>query len=32
MALSVGVFVGEARSWIPEVVAKVKSLKVGPGN
>ncbi|MGY8623969.1 CoA-acylating methylmalonate-semialdehyde dehydrogenase [Chromobacterium violaceum] len=31
MALSVAVLVGEARQWIPELVAKAKGLKVGPG-
>ena len=32
MALSVAVFVGDSKEWIPELVEKVKSLKVGPGN
>ncbi|WP_287877017.1 CoA-acylating methylmalonate-semialdehyde dehydrogenase [Aquitalea sp.] len=31
MALSVAVLVGEARSWIPDLVAKAKSLRVGAG-
>ena len=31
MAISVAVLVGEAQGWIPELVAKAKSLKVGPG-
>lgn len=31
MANSVAVLVGEARSWIPEIVEKSKMLKVGPG-
>lgn len=31
MALSVIVLVGETKNWIPELVAKAKSLKVGPG-
>jgi len=31
MALSVAVLVGEARSWIPDMVAKAKSLRVGAG-
>jgi malonate-semialdehyde dehydrogenase (acetylating)/methylmalonate-semialdehyde dehydrogenase len=32
MAASTAVLVGEAQSWIPELVAKAKSLKVGAGN
>ncbi|CAG9322233.1 unnamed protein product [Blepharisma stoltei] len=32
MALSVIVLVGETKSWIPDLVAKSKTLKVGPGN
>ena len=32
MALSVIVLVGETQEWVPELVAKAKSLKVGPGN
>jgi len=32
MAISVGVFVGEAKKWIPEVAAALKELKVGPWN
>jgi malonate-semialdehyde dehydrogenase (acetylating)/methylmalonate-semialdehyde dehydrogenase len=32
MALSVAVFVGESRSWIPELAARAKALKVGPGD
>lgn len=31
MALSVAVLVGETKNWVPEIVAKAKSLKVGPG-
>lgn len=31
MALSVAVFVGESRKWIPELVEKARKLKVGPG-
>ncbi|WP_199154490.1 CoA-acylating methylmalonate-semialdehyde dehydrogenase [Chromobacterium sp. ASV23] len=31
MALSVAVLVGEAQQWIPELVAKAKGLKIGPG-
>ncbi len=31
MALSVAVLVGEAQAWIPELVEKARSLKVGPG-
>ncbi len=31
MALSVAVLVGEARNWIPDLVAKAKSLRVGAG-
>jgi len=32
MALSVAVFVGEARSWIPELKAKAAALKPSAGN
>jgi malonate-semialdehyde dehydrogenase (acetylating)/methylmalonate-semialdehyde dehydrogenase len=32
MALSVIVLVGESQEWVPELVAKAKTLKVGPGN
>jgi malonate-semialdehyde dehydrogenase (acetylating)/methylmalonate-semialdehyde dehydrogenase len=32
MAASTLVLVGEARQWIPELVAKAKTLKVGGGN
>jgi malonate-semialdehyde dehydrogenase (acetylating)/methylmalonate-semialdehyde dehydrogenase len=32
MAASTAVLVGEAQSWIPELVGKAKSLKVGAGN
>jgi malonate-semialdehyde dehydrogenase (acetylating)/methylmalonate-semialdehyde dehydrogenase len=32
MAASTAVLVGEAQSWIPELVAKAKTLKVGAGN
>nr|WP_294864961.1 CoA-acylating methylmalonate-semialdehyde dehydrogenase [uncultured Pseudogulbenkiania sp.] len=31
MAISVAVLVGEAQGWIPELVAKARALKVGPG-
>jgi len=31
MALSAAVFVGEAKNWIPEIVAKAKKLKVTQG-
>jgi len=31
MALSVCVWVGETKNWIPELVEKIKKLKVGPG-
>ena len=31
MATSVGVLVGEAKQWIPDIVAKAKSLKVNAG-
>ncbi|SCK29091.1 CoA-acylating methylmalonate-semialdehyde dehydrogenase [Vogesella sp. LIG4] len=31
MALSVAVLVGEAQQWIPELVTRAKSLRVGPG-
>src|SRR5690606_13196962 len=31
MAVSVGVLVGEARKWIPDIVAKAKTLKVSAG-
>ncbi len=31
MAVSVAVLVGEARQWVPYLVAKAKTLKVGPG-
>ena len=32
MALSVAVFVGESRKWVPELVAKSRKLRVGPGH
>lgn len=32
MAISVGVLVGEAAAWIPELVAKAQTLRVGPGH
>jgi malonate-semialdehyde dehydrogenase (acetylating) / methylmalonate-semialdehyde dehydrogenase len=32
MALSVAVFVGESRAWIPELVERAKKLGVGPGH
>ena len=31
MAVSVAVLVGEARSWLPEIVERAKKLKVGDG-
>ncbi|HMN81196.1 MAG TPA: CoA-acylating methylmalonate-semialdehyde dehydrogenase [Burkholderiaceae bacterium] len=31
MAVSVAVMVGEAQRWIPDLVAKARTLKVGPG-
>ncbi|OWW21376.1 CoA-acylating methylmalonate-semialdehyde dehydrogenase [Noviherbaspirillum denitrificans] len=31
MALPVAVLVGEARNWIPDLVAKARALRVGPG-
>jgi len=32
MALSMAVFVGEAKEWIPELVAKAKGLKIAAGD
>ncbi|WP_295464626.1 CoA-acylating methylmalonate-semialdehyde dehydrogenase [uncultured Pseudomonas sp.] len=32
MAVSVVVLVGEANNWVPDLVAKARSLKVGAGN
>ncbi len=32
MAVSVAVLVGEAKQWIPDIVAKAKTLKLAPGN
>lgn len=32
MALSVAVFVGKSREWIPELVEKISKLTPGPGN
>lgn len=32
MALSVAVFVGESRSWIPELAERARKLKVAPGH
>lgn len=32
MALSVAVFVGEARAWVPELAARAAKLRVGPGH
>eukprot|EP00331_Platyophrya_macrostoma_P010472 CAMPEP_0176415348 /NCGR_PEP_ID=MMETSP0127-20121128/5759_1 /TAXON_ID=938130 /ORGANISM="Platyophrya macrostoma, Strain WH" /LENGTH=508 /DNA_ID=CAMNT_0017795339 /DNA_START=137 /DNA_END=1663 /DNA_ORIENTATION=+ len=32
MALSTAVFVGDAKEWIPELVAKASGLRPGPGN
>jgi malonate-semialdehyde dehydrogenase (acetylating)/methylmalonate-semialdehyde dehydrogenase len=31
MAISVAVMVGDAKEWIPEIVAKSKTLTVGAG-
>ena len=31
MALSVAVLVGSSKEWIPELVQKTKTLRVGPG-
>lgn len=31
MALSTAVLVGEARKWLPDIVARAKELRVGPG-
>lgn len=31
MALSVAIFVGETKNWLPEIVEKAKKLKVGSG-
>lgn len=31
MALSVAVMVGETKNWVPELVEKVKKLKLGNG-
>ncbi len=31
MAVSVAVLVGEARNWVPELVEKAKTLKIGAG-
>ncbi|WP_271412148.1 CoA-acylating methylmalonate-semialdehyde dehydrogenase [Pseudomonas sp. Q1-7] len=31
MALSVAILVGEAQSWVPELVEKAKTLKIGAG-
>jgi malonate-semialdehyde dehydrogenase (acetylating)/methylmalonate-semialdehyde dehydrogenase len=31
MALSTAIFVGESKKWIPDLVEKAKSLRVGPG-
>lgn len=32
MAISVVVLVGDSQKWVPELVAKAKTLKVGPGH
>ncbi|HUH87481.1 MAG TPA: CoA-acylating methylmalonate-semialdehyde dehydrogenase [Pusillimonas sp.] len=32
MALSVAILVGEARNWVPDLVAKARTLKVGAGD
>jgi malonate-semialdehyde dehydrogenase (acetylating)/methylmalonate-semialdehyde dehydrogenase len=31
MALSVGIFVGDAKKWVPEIIEKAKKMKLGPG-
>lgn len=31
MALSVAVFVGDSQKWIPDIVARAKALRCGPG-
>lgn len=31
MALPVAVFVGEARSWVPELISRGQGIKMGPG-
>jgi len=31
MAISVVILVGDSQKWIPEIVEKAKTLKVGPG-
>jgi malonate-semialdehyde dehydrogenase (acetylating)/methylmalonate-semialdehyde dehydrogenase len=31
MAVSVAVLVGDAQKWVPDLVAKAKTLKIGPG-
>jgi malonate-semialdehyde dehydrogenase (acetylating)/methylmalonate-semialdehyde dehydrogenase len=32
MAVSVAVLVGDAQKWVPELVAKAKTLKIGAGH
>jgi len=32
MALTTAVFVGDSADWIPDLAAKAKSFKIGPGN
>jgi hypothetical protein len=32
MAISVAVLVGDASKWVDEIVAKTKSLSIGPGD
>lgn len=32
MALSVGIFVGDSKHWVPEIIGKAKLLKLAPGN
>ena len=32
MALTTAVFVGKTKEWIPDLVEKVRKLKVGPGH
>jgi len=32
MALPVGIFIGKAKEWIPELISRGTALKVGPGN
>jgi malonate-semialdehyde dehydrogenase (acetylating)/methylmalonate-semialdehyde dehydrogenase len=32
MALSVAIFVGDSKAWVPEIIGKAKLLKLAPGN